>query len=95
MFQSGNGGNVILDFFKVKFWNLLPNKPSAKFYIISSWHKEHNDWFKEDLGVLFQLLSEKKIKPVIGKVMKLSEAAEAHKLVEAASVQGKIILNIG
>lgn len=91
---SGNGGNVILDYFKILFWNLLPTKPSANFYIISAWHKEHNDWFQEDLGKLFTLLSEKKIKPEIGKIMPLSEASEAHKLVEEAKVEGKIILTI-
>lgn len=91
---SGNGGNVILDFLKIQFWNLLPTKPSANFYIISSWHKEHKDWFKEDLAQLFKLLSEKKIKPEIGKIMNLSEASEAHKLVEEAKIEGKIILRI-
>ncbi len=89
---SGNGGNVILDFLKVQLWNLLPTKPSANFYIISSWHKDHNDWFKEDLSQLFKLLSEKKIKPIIGKIMNLSEASEAHRLVEEARIEGKIIL---
>lgn len=91
---SGKGGNVILDYFKILFWNLLPTKPSTNFYIISALHKDHSDWFKEDLGQLFKLLSEKKIKPEIGKVMKLSEAAEAHKLVEEGKIKGKIILSV-
>ena len=89
---SGQGGNVILDYMKIKFWNLLPTKPSANFYIISDWHKNHNDWFKEDLIQLFKLLADKKIKPQIGKVMNLSDAAEAHSLVEEAKIEGKIIL---
>jgi len=91
---SGNGGNVLIDFFKVKWWNILPNKPSASFYVISSMRKKHPDWFKNDLEVLFQLLSERKIKPVIGKIMKLEQAVEAHKLVENAKVKGKIVLSI-
>lgn len=91
---TGNGGNVVLDYFKILFWNLLPTKPSASFYIISSWHKKHNDWFKEDLGQLFKLLSERKIKPEIGKIMRLSEASEAHRLVEEASIEGKIVLSL-
>ena len=89
---SGNGGNVILDFIKILFWNLLPTKPSAHFYIIASLRKKHPDWFKEDLSTLFQLLSEKKIAPAIGKIMKLDEAVEAHKLVENAKIKGKIVL---
>lgn len=91
---SGNGGNVILDYFKIQFWNLNPTKPSANFYIISDWHKNHNNWFQEDLGQLFKLLSEKKIKPEIGKIMKLSDASEAHRLVEEAKIEGKIILSV-
>ena len=91
---SGKGGNVILDYLKIQLWNLLPTKPSANFYIISTWHKEHNDWYQEDLGHLFTLLSEKKIQPKIGAIMKLSEAAEAHKLVEEAKIEGKIVLKV-
>ncbi len=91
---SGNGGNVILDYFKILFWNLNPFKPFANFYIISDWHKKHNDWFQEDLSQLFILLSEKKIKPEIGKIMNLREASEAHRLVEEAKIEGKIILSV-
>lgn len=89
---SGKGGNVILDYFKILFWNLIPTKASANFYIISAWHKQHNDWFQEDLRQLFKLLAENKIKPVIGKIMNLGEAAEAHRLVEDARIEGKIVL---
>lgn len=91
---GGNGGNVVLDYFKILFWNLLPTKPSANFYIISSWHKEHIGWFKEDLGQLFKLLSEGEIKPEIAKIMDLSEASEAHRLVEEAKIEGKIVLSL-
>ncbi len=91
---SGNGGNVILDYLKIKFWNLNPTKPFAKFYIISDWHKKHNEWFQEDLGQLFKLLSERKIKPVIGKIMNLRDASEAHRLVEEAKIVGKIVLKV-
>lgn len=91
---SGKDGHVVLDYFKIMFWNLLPTKPSAKFYVITSLRKKHSDWFKEDLETLFQLLSDKKIKPIIGKVMKLDQAAEAHKLVENYQVEGKIVLTV-
>lgn len=91
---SGNGGNVILDFFKIKIWNLLPFKPNAKFYIITSERKRHPNWFTEDLKTLMILLSEKKIKPIIGKTMRLEQADEAHKLIDEAAVKGKIILKV-
>ncbi|MFD1551255.1 oxidoreductase [Putridiphycobacter roseus] len=91
---SGKDGHVVLDFFKILFWNLMPTKPSAKFYIITSFRKKHPDWFKEDLKLLFELLSAKKIKPVIGKVMSLDQAAEAHSLVENYKVEGKVVLTV-
>ncbi|WP_027420578.1 medium chain dehydrogenase/reductase family protein [Crocinitomix catalasitica] len=91
---SGNGGNVILDFMKVKFWNLLPTKPNANFYIISDWHQKQNDWFKADMQALFNLLATHKIRPEIGKIMDFSQAAEAHKLVESAAIIGKIVLTV-
>ena len=91
---SGKDGHVVLDYFKIMFWNLLPTKPSAKFYVITSFRNKHPDWFKEDLKALFKLLSEKKIKPVIGKIMKLDQATEAHRLVENYKVEGKIVLTI-
>lgn len=91
---SGKDGHVVLDYFKIMFWNLLPSKPSAKFYIITALRKKNPDWFKEDLNELFSLLSEKKIKPIIGKVMNLDQAAEAHKLVENYKVEGKIVLSV-
>jgi NADPH2:quinone reductase len=91
---SGKDGHVVRDYFRIKFWNLLPTKPSTEFYIISSLRKKHPDWFKEDLNVLFKLLSDGKIKPAIGQIMKLEQAAEAHKLVENYQVEGKIVLSI-
>ncbi len=91
---SGKDGHVVLDYFKIKFWNVLPSKPSTEFYVITSFRKKHPDWFREDLNVLFKLLSERKINPVIGRVMELEQAAEAHELVENYKVEGKIVLSI-
>ncbi len=91
---SGIDGNVVLDYFKVKWWNILPNRPSTVFYVITALRKQHPEWFKEDLAELFKLLSAHKIKPVIGKIMPLEQAAEAHDLVENYKIQGKVILKI-
>ncbi len=91
---SGNGGNMVLDFLKIQYWNLLPTKPSANFYLITSMRTKHPKWFQEDLSILFELLADKKIKPEIGKIMTLDQAVAAHKLVENAKVEGKIILRV-
>ena len=47
--SMGNGGSVPLDFLRLQFWKIWPNKRSTKFYSIGSWRKKHADWFKEDL----------------------------------------------
>lgn len=91
---SGRNGNVIVDFFKIMIWNLLPTKPRAQFYLIGDWHKKHNSAFKEDLILLFELLKQGKIKPVIARTMPLKQASEAHRLVEEGKLEGKIILTM-
>ena len=88
----GKGGSVPLDFLRLQFWKIWPNKRSTKFYSIGSWRKKHADWFEEDLTELFNLLAQGKIKPAIWKRMPLSEAKQAHELVEKAAVPGKIVL---
>lgn len=91
----GRGGNVPLDFMRVALWNVLPNGRSSQFYIITRLRKEHPDWFREDLAALFDLLAQGKIKPSIARRMKLEEAVEAHKLIEKAAVNGRIVLMVG
>jgi NADPH:quinone reductase-like Zn-dependent oxidoreductase len=41
---------------------------------------------------LFHLLEEDRIKPVISKKMKLTEAAQAHQILEERGIKGKIVL---
>ena len=93
--SMGKGGNVPLEFMKVKLWDLLPNGRSAKFYSIADLRKKQPDWFRKDLATLFDLLAEGKIKPAIERRMRLEDAVEAHKLIENADVQGRIVLMVG
>ncbi|NOY55553.1 MAG: zinc-binding dehydrogenase [Actinobacteria bacterium] len=88
----GRGGSVPLEFMRVVLWNFLPNRRSTAFYQIGALRKKHPDWFREDLTALFDLLVQGKIRPVIAKRMELEEAAQAHRLVEQAAVQGRIVL---
>ena len=88
----GKGGNIPIEFMQVKLWGILPNGRSTTFYSIGALRKEHPDWFRADLTDLFNLLAQRKIKPVIAERMRLDEAAHAHELIEQAAVQGKIVL---
>ena len=90
----GKGGNVALEFMSIALWNILPNGRKASFYSIGDLRKKNPEWFKEDLGALFGLLFQGKIKPIIEKRMKLEEAAQAHELIEQAAVKGRIVLMV-
>ncbi|NIA26115.1 MAG: zinc-binding dehydrogenase [Gammaproteobacteria bacterium] len=90
----GRGGSVPLEFLRVWLWNFLPNGRSTAFYQIGALRKKHPDWYREDLATLFDLLAQGKIKPVIAERMELEEAAQAHHLVEQATVQGRIVLMV-
>ena len=88
------GGNVPIELMQVKLWGILPNGRSTTFYSIGALRKKHPDWFHADLTDLFNLLTQRKIKPVIAERMRLDEAAHAHELIEQAAVQGKIVLMV-
>ncbi len=85
---------MALDYISIALWNFLPNGRKASFYSIGDIRKKNPTWFKEDLGVLFQLLKAGKIKPAIERRMKLEDAKAAHELIEQAAVKGRIVLVI-
>jgi NADPH:quinone reductase-like Zn-dependent oxidoreductase len=86
---------LILDFIRFKLMSLLPGSHRKTFYSITDLRNKHPDWFANDLNRLFALLSNSKIKPSIWKRMPLSEARQAHELIEQSKPIGKIILEIG
>jgi len=90
----GNGGSVPIEYIRVALSNILPNGRKAVFYSIGDLRKKNPEWFKEDLGALFGLLKEGKIKPSIERRMKLEGAAQAHELIEQAAVNGRIVLMV-
>jgi len=90
----GNGGNVPIEYMRVALSNILPNGRKAVFYSIGDLRKKNPEWFKEDLGALFGLLKDGKIKPSIERRMKLEGAVQAHELIEQAAVKGRIVLMV-
>ncbi|MDJ0725421.1 MAG: medium chain dehydrogenase/reductase family protein [Prochloraceae cyanobacterium] len=87
-------GGILIDFLRLKLWNILPNDRSTAFYSIAALRQKHPTWFSEDLSELLNLLAQRKIEPIIFKRMPLSEAKQAHELIEKGKVQGKIVLNV-
>ena len=76
----------------LSFLNVTSINRSATWFNVTSLKKKHLDWFREDLGVLMQLLADKKLQPQVAYRLELKDAARAHELLENAAVEGKIIL---
>jgi NADPH2:quinone reductase len=77
---------------KLAFINLLPNGKSAEFYGITALYLRDKKPFMEDLPLLFKMLEEGRIKPVITKKVPILEAARANELLESGQVIGNIVL---
>jgi NADPH:quinone reductase-like Zn-dependent oxidoreductase len=72
--------------------NLLPNGKSFKLYGTSTYFLGDKRPYLEDWAVLFKLLEECKIKPVIAKKFPILEAAQANALLESGQVTGNVVL---
>jgi NADPH:quinone reductase-like Zn-dependent oxidoreductase len=71
--------------------NLLPSGRNLKGYGAGA-ALFHRKPFLEDWAILFQLLEEGKIRPVIGARFPLLEAAQANALLEGGQVSGNLVL---
>jgi NADPH:quinone reductase-like Zn-dependent oxidoreductase len=49
-------------------------------------------WFRDDLLTVFDLLQQKRIKPLIAQRLSLCEARHAHELLGSGGLIGKIVL---
>jgi NADPH:quinone reductase-like Zn-dependent oxidoreductase len=76
---------------QIILFNLLPNGKSAKFYGTGAYNLNRRP-FLEDWNMLFKLLEERKIKPVIMKKFPILGAREANQLLESGEVIGNIVL---
>jgi NADPH:quinone reductase-like Zn-dependent oxidoreductase len=71
---------------------LLPNGRRFKFYGASVFLHLNRKPFVEDWAVLFRLLEEGKIRPVVSGQFRLLEAARANALLESGQVVGNLVL---
>jgi NADPH2:quinone reductase len=70
----------------------LPGRKSMVPYGIQWLMRLKHGWFRHDLLTLFDLLQQKKIRPLIAQRLPLSEARHAHELLGRGGVIGKIVL---
>jgi len=71
---------------------LIPNRKKIVLYSIQTLKKRKPDWFREDIGILFDMLAQGKIKPIIAERIPLEEAARAHDMISNGAVIGRIVL---
>jgi len=76
----------------LQIMNWLPNGKSGQFYGITALYRKDRRPFMEDLPVLFSLLQQKKLKPIIAQKFPILEAAKANELLESGKANGKIVL---
>ena len=70
----------------------LPGRKTMVPYSIQWLMRLKPAWFHHDLLTLFDLLQQKKIKPLIAQRLPLCQAQHAHELLGSGGVIGKIVL---
>jgi NADPH:quinone reductase-like Zn-dependent oxidoreductase len=83
---------LLIGLAKLLLVNLRPGGKSVQSYGISALYRIDKRPFMEDLPVLFKLLEEGKIKPIIAKKFPILEAARANELLENGKVTGNVVL---
>jgi NADPH2:quinone reductase len=71
---------------------LLPGRKRVVPYSIQTLKRLKPEFFRQDLVALFDLLQQKKIKPIIARRFPLAAARQAQELLEKGGVTGKIVL---
>ena len=71
---------------------LLPGRKRVVPYSIQWLKRLRPAWFRQDLVALFDLLQQKRIKPIIAQRFPLAEARHAQEFLETGGVIGKIVL---
>jgi NADPH:quinone reductase-like Zn-dependent oxidoreductase len=85
-------GKLLLGVLKLIFINSRPDGRKIESYGISAIYARDKKPFMEDLPLLFKLLEEGQIKPVISRKFPILEAAKANQLLESGTVTGNIVL---
>jgi NADPH:quinone reductase len=71
---------------------LFPGRKRVVPYSIQWLKRLRPEWFRQDLIAQFDLLQQRKIKPLIAQRFPLGEARHAHELLGKGGVTGKIVL---
>ena len=84
-------GTAVFGLYIAASW-LLPSRKRVVPYSIQTLKRLKPEFFRQDLIALFDLLQQRKIKPLIAQRFPLAEARHAHELLGKGGVTGKIVL---
>jgi NADPH:quinone reductase len=71
---------------------LIPDGRRVKTYQVAKEKVRRRDWFRADLAVLFELLADRRIAPIIAGRFRLADARAAHEALGRGGVNGKLVL---
>jgi len=84
--------DVLSQYFRMWLWSLPPRRVRAAFYDTRPTKKKHPDWYRKDLERLLEWLRTGDLRPVIAARLPLEDVVRAHRQVEHAEVQGRLVL---
>ena len=76
----------------VALWGLLSPFRRVLGFRVQKLRIDHQDWFREDFGVLLELLRRGEIHPIVAERLPLSDVRRAHELLEQSAAKGKLVL---
>ena len=85
------GAIAVFGVYIVGGW-ILPGRKRVVPYSIQWLKRLRPAWFRQDLLILFDLLQQQKLKPLIAHRFPLAEARQAHELLGKGGILGKIVL---
>jgi NADPH:quinone reductase len=72
--------------------NLLPNDKRVLAFQVAKLRDRHPEWFREDATTLFDLLTQRKIEPIVAERIPFADARRAHENLGRGGVIGKQVL---
>lgn len=89
---GGHDRGMLAEQWRKPAGSFVADGQAAHRYSVTSWKIEHPDRFRQDVALLFELLGQGRIKPLIAERLPLTEAARAQALLENSAVIGKVVL---
>jgi NADPH2:quinone reductase len=71
---------------------VIPDGRRVTTYQAAKQNTRRRDWFRTDLALLFDLLADRRIAPIVAGRIPLADARAAHEALGRGGVNGKLVL---